>query len=181
MIRIRPIQLLILCGILFVGAIISSSVLLLSNLHRRALTESFRELNNVVLMLSEQTDRAIRATELIEDSLIERMQALGVSSPEDYERMMSGQEMHLFLKEKVAGWPHISSLTLINSKEPFSIFPGSGLPQKSMLPIESFSTCFKPIRRSIHSWASQYAIALRVLGLFISFASWQAHTANFLV
>jgi methyl-accepting chemotaxis protein len=116
MIRIRPIQLLILCGILFVGAIISSSVLLLSNLHRRALTESFRELNNVVLMLSEQTDRAIRATELIEDSLIERMQALGVSSPEDYERMMSGQEMHLFLKEKVAGWPHISSLTLINSK-----------------------------------------------------------------
>jgi methyl-accepting chemotaxis protein len=116
MMRIRPIQLLILCGILFVSAIISSSVFLLSNLHKRALTESFRELNNVVLMLSEQTDRAIRATELIEDSLIERMQALGVSSPEDYERMMSGQETQLFLKEKVAGWPHISSLTLINSK-----------------------------------------------------------------
>ena len=103
MIRIRPIQLLILCGILFVGAIISSSVLLLSNLHKRALTESFRELNNVDLMLSEQTDRAIRATELIEDSLIERMQALGISSPEDYERMMSGQEMHLFLKEQGGG------------------------------------------------------------------------------
>jgi methyl-accepting chemotaxis protein len=116
MIRIRPTQLLILCSILFVGAIISSSVLLLFNLHKRALTESFRELNNIVLILSEQTDRAIQATELIEDSLIERIQDLGVSSPEDYERIMSGHEMHLFLKEKVAGWPHISSLTLINSK-----------------------------------------------------------------
>jgi methyl-accepting chemotaxis protein len=116
MIRIRPIQLLILCGALFVGAVISTSVLLLSNLHQRALTENFRELTNVVVMLSEQSDRAIRATELLEDGLIEKIQALGVSSPEDYERVMSGHEMHLFLKEKAAGWPQIGSLTLINSK-----------------------------------------------------------------
>jgi methyl-accepting chemotaxis protein len=115
MTHIRPVQLLVLGGILFVGAIIFSAVLLLSNLHDRALTESSRELNNIVLVLSEQTDRTIRATELIEDSLIERMHALGVSSPEDYERVMSGYDMHLFLKEKVAGWPHIGSLTLINS------------------------------------------------------------------
>src|ERR1700686_2602790 len=130
MMRIRPIQLLILCGILFVGAIISSSVLLLSNLHKRALTENFRELNNIVLMLSEQTDRAIRATELLEDSLIERVQALGVASPEDYERVMSGRDMHLFLKEKVAGWPHIGSLTLINSKGNLFNFSRSWPPPK---------------------------------------------------
>jgi methyl-accepting chemotaxis protein len=116
MMYIRPAQLLTLCGLLFVGAIVSGAVLLLFNLHKRALTGSFRELNNIVLVLSEQTDRTIRATELIEDSLIERMQALGVSTPEDYERAMSGYDMHLFLKEKVAGWPHIGSLTLINSK-----------------------------------------------------------------
>src|SRR5438132_398369 len=100
MIRIRPFQLLILCGVLFVGAVISSTVLVLSNLHQRALTESSRELNNVVLVLAEQTDRAIRATELLEDSLIERIQALGVSSPETYESIMSGHDIHLFLKEK---------------------------------------------------------------------------------
>ena len=116
MMHIRPAQLLILCGLLFVGAIVSGTVLLLFNLHKRALTERSRELNNIVLVLSEQTDRTIRATELIEDNLIERIQALGVSTPEDYERTMSGYDMHLFLKEKVAGWPHIGSLTLINSK-----------------------------------------------------------------
>ena len=116
MMHIRPAQLLILCGLLFVGAIVSGTALLLFNLHKRALTERSRELNNIVLVLSEQTDRTIRATELIEDNLIERIQALGVSTPEDYERTMSGYDMHLFLKEKVAGWPHIGSLTLIDSK-----------------------------------------------------------------
>lgn len=116
MLRIRPFQLLILCGTLFIGAVIASTTLVLSNLHERALSESTRELNNIVLVLSEQTDRTIRSTELLEDSLIERMQALGVSSPENYEALMSGHEMHLFLKEKAAGWPHIGSLTLINSK-----------------------------------------------------------------
>src|SRR5207244_1941182 len=97
-------------------AVISSTVLVLSNLHQRALTESSRELNNVVLVLAEQTDRAIRATELLEDSLIERIQALGVSSPETYESVMSGHDIHLFLKEKALGWPHVGSLTLINAK-----------------------------------------------------------------
>src|SRR5664279_1371371 len=94
MLRIRPFQLLILCGLLFVGAVISSAV----------------------LVLAEQTDRAISATELLEDSLVERMQALGVSSPETYESVMSGHDMHLFLKEKAAGFAHIGSLTLINAK-----------------------------------------------------------------
>jgi hypothetical protein len=54
MTHIRPVQLLVLGGILFVGAIIFSAVLLLSNLHERALTESSRELNNIVLVLSER-------------------------------------------------------------------------------------------------------------------------------
>lgn len=116
MLRIRPFQLLILCGVLFIGAVIISTVLVLSGLHQRALSETSRELHNIVLVLSEQTDRAIRATELLEDSLIERMHTLGVSSPETYESVMSGHSMHLFLKEKAAGWPHIGSLTLINAK-----------------------------------------------------------------
>ncbi len=116
MIRIRPFQLLILCGLLFAGVVIASTTLVLSNLRERALSESSRDLNNIVLMLSEQTDRTIRSTELLEDSLIEQIHALGVSSPENYEAVMSGHDMHLFLKEKAAGWPHIGSLTLINAK-----------------------------------------------------------------
>jgi methyl-accepting chemotaxis protein len=44
------------------------------------------------------------------------MQALGIASAEDYERQMSGYNVHLMLKDKVSGWPHIGSITLINSQ-----------------------------------------------------------------
>jgi hypothetical protein len=112
----RPIRLLVLSGLLFIGTVVVAAALLLSNLQERALAEKTRELDNIVRLLSEHTDRALRATENIQNSLIERMQMLGVSLPEDYEHMMSGHDAHLFLREKVAGWPHIGSLTLINSK-----------------------------------------------------------------
>src|SRR6266702_6793551 len=81
-----------------------------------ALTAVQCELRNVALVLAEQTDRAFQTVELLEDSLIERMQALGIASPEDFERRMSGHEVHLMLKEKTSGWLHIGSITLINSE-----------------------------------------------------------------
>ena len=89
---------------------------MLLNLRNRALAESERELQNIVSILAEQTDRAFKAVALLQSSLIERMQALGVASAEDYERQMSGYDVHLTLKDKVSGWPHIGSITLINSQ-----------------------------------------------------------------
>lgn len=116
MMRLRPIRLLVLCGLLFIASVIVAASLFLSSLKERALAEKTRELSNIVLLLAEHTDRALRATENIQNNLIERIQILGVSRPDDYEHMLSGRDAHLFLKEKVAGWPHIGSLTLINAK-----------------------------------------------------------------
>src|SRR6202043_1279375 len=62
------------------------------------------------------TDRAFQAVELMESGLLERMTALGIASAEDYERLMSGYGVHQMLKDKVAGWPHVGSITLINSR-----------------------------------------------------------------
>ncbi len=101
--RVRPAALLVLAYLLLAAAIVAGSTILLSNLRDRALLERGRELNNVVLMLGEQTDRAILAVGLLEASLIERMQAQGVASAEDYERAMSGHDVHLMLKDKVSG------------------------------------------------------------------------------
>src|SRR5712692_10049441 len=114
--RLGPISLLIGCGIVLVAAIVLSTAILVSNFRDRALADSARELDNTALILAEQTDRAFKAVELIENNLVERMQALGIASAEDYERLMSGYEAHLMLKERVSGWPHIGSITLINSQ-----------------------------------------------------------------
>jgi len=43
------------------------------------------------------------------------MQALGVDTAEGYQRLMSGREVHLLLKDKAAGMPQVGSLSLFNA------------------------------------------------------------------
>jgi methyl-accepting chemotaxis protein len=114
--RVPITKLFVVCGLLLVVAIAVSTTFIVSNLRHRALADNERELSNLVSVLAEQADRAVQAVELIQSSLIERMQALGIVSAEDYERQMSGHDVHLMLKDKVSGWPHIGSITLINSQ-----------------------------------------------------------------
>jgi diguanylate cyclase (GGDEF)-like protein/PAS domain S-box-containing protein len=114
--RFRAAHLLVICGLLLCAAIVAGTVGILVDLRDRALAASERELTNTALVLAEQTDRAFQAVELMQSGLIESMNARGIASAEDYERLMSGHDVHLMLKEKVAGWPHIGSITLINSR-----------------------------------------------------------------
>ena len=114
--RSRAVPWLVICGCLLIAAIAAGTVVILSHLRERALAKTVRELQSVALVLAVQTDRAFKAVELIQTGLVERLQALGVASAEDFERVMSGHEVHLRLKDKVTGWPHIGSITLINSQ-----------------------------------------------------------------
>ena len=114
--RIRAVHLLVVCGLLLGVAVVAGAVVMLVDLRNRALAASERELANTALVLAEQTDRAFQAVELMESGLIESLNARGIASAADYERLMSGHDVHLMLKEKVAGWPHIGSITLINAQ-----------------------------------------------------------------
>jgi PAS domain-containing protein len=108
--------LLVLCGVLLATAVTTGTWGTLYNLHNRALADSSRELRNVALVLAEQIDRAFQALELVETSLMERMQTLGISSDEDYDRQMSDRVVHLMLKDKISGLPHVDAVTIINSQ-----------------------------------------------------------------
>jgi len=96
--------------------IVAGTGVILSNLRNRALADSERELQNIVLVLAEQTDRAFQALELVQKSLIERMQTLGIATSEDYERQMSSHDIHLMLKDKISGLPQVESVALFNSE-----------------------------------------------------------------
>jgi diguanylate cyclase (GGDEF)-like protein len=111
----RPILLLVLGCILLAGAVTVTTVLVLSNLRNRAIADSERELQNTALVLAAQTDRAFQAVELVESSVIERMQSLGIVSSEDFERGMSGYDTYMMLKDKLSGLPHIDAVALVNS------------------------------------------------------------------
>jgi diguanylate cyclase (GGDEF)-like protein/PAS domain S-box-containing protein len=114
--RIPAVHLLVACGLLLAAVVSAGTVGILVDLRDRALAASERELRNTASILAEQTDRAFQAVELMQSGLLERMNALGIASAEDYERAMSGYDVHRMLKDKVGNWPHIGSLTLINSR-----------------------------------------------------------------
>jgi diguanylate cyclase (GGDEF)-like protein/PAS domain S-box-containing protein len=114
--RPRPLALLLLCGILLVGTVITGTGLLLSSLRNRAITDSQREMQNIAFLLAEQADRAFQALELAQTSLLERMDALGVDSEASYAHRMSAQDVHLILKDKISGLPSVGALSLFDAQ-----------------------------------------------------------------
>src|SRR5262249_13852007 len=101
--RARPVLVLVACGFLIAGTIAVGAKLILSDLENRALANHARELQNIVLVLAEQTDRTLQAIELLQKSLIAQIQSEGVVTSAEYTRLMSSRDVHLMLKEKIRG------------------------------------------------------------------------------
>src|SRR5437899_530381 len=114
--RSRAVQLLVLCGLLLASAIWAGTSFIVASLHNGVLADNERELRNLALVLAEQTDRTFQALEVVQTSLIERSQALGVASSEDYRREMSGHDIHVLLKDKIQSMPHVDVVGLIDAE-----------------------------------------------------------------
>jgi diguanylate cyclase (GGDEF)-like protein/PAS domain S-box-containing protein len=113
--RNRPILILILCGALLIAAIAVGTLIIVDNFRQRALAESERELKNTALILAEQIDRSFQAIELVQTSVVAKIQSLEISSSEDLTRQMSGQDVHLMLKTSINGLAQVDAITLINA------------------------------------------------------------------
>ena len=111
----RPIRYLILCGVLIIAAIVAATAIMAGNLRDRALSESERELKNTALILAEQVDRSFQAVDLVQSSVVEKIQSLGIASSEDYARRMSGEDVHQMLKASTSGVAQIYAISLINA------------------------------------------------------------------
>ena len=88
---------------------------MVGNLRDRALFDSERELKNTALILAEQIDRTFQAVDLVQSSVIEKIQSLGIASSEDYARRMSGEDVHQMLKASTSGVVQIYAISLINA------------------------------------------------------------------
>jgi len=114
--RSRPVRLIVICGILLIGATIAVTGGLLLNLRDRDLAETKSVLEKMALVLAEQIDRSFQSIELIQTDVVERMQSLGIASAEDYERQMSGYDTHQRLKDRISALPHISAIVLTDAQ-----------------------------------------------------------------
>jgi diguanylate cyclase (GGDEF)-like protein len=113
--RNRPIRYLILCGVALIAAIVIGTAIMVGNLRDRALLESERELKNTALILAEQIDRTFQGIDLVQSSVLEKIQSQGIASSEDYTRRMSGEDVHQMLKASTSGLVQIYAVSLINA------------------------------------------------------------------
>src|SRR5664279_1035629 len=75
----RPIRLIIICGIILVGAVIAATAGLLLNLRDRDLADGEGDLSRLTLVLAEQIDQTFQSVELVQTAVVERMQSLGIA------------------------------------------------------------------------------------------------------
>jgi diguanylate cyclase (GGDEF)-like protein/PAS domain S-box-containing protein len=92
-----------------------STAIMVHNLRDRALSDSERELRNTALIIADQIDRSFQAVDLVQSSIIDGVQSLGIVSKEDYSRLMSTEDVHQMLKASSSGLIQIYALSLINA------------------------------------------------------------------
>lgn len=114
--HLRSFGLLMLFGLTAIIAIAGGTFVFVLDFRDRLIADKQRELRNTALVLAEQTDRAFQALELMQKAVIEHMQELGVSTSDDLDRLMSGHDSHLRLKDGISGLPHVDAVTIINAQ-----------------------------------------------------------------
>ena len=104
-----------MCAIILITAIAAGISVLVFHSRERTLADTERALNTIALLLAEQSGQTLQTLELVQNSLIDKMQSRGITSNEEYERQMSGPDVHLMLKEKIIALPHVDAIAMINS------------------------------------------------------------------
>jgi diguanylate cyclase (GGDEF)-like protein len=111
----RPIVVLVLCGAFLIALVVGVIALILSNLRHHAIDQSQQQLSATATVLARQAARDFQSIDLIEANLIEYMETLAIVSDELYARAMVGRGIHLMLKDKISGFPHIGAVMLIGA------------------------------------------------------------------
>lgn len=106
---------LIVAGGLIVGIALASAVtLMLTQLRLSAIADSARELNDLSLVLSEEVDRSLQATESTQLGVIDHVRMRRIETQDEFTVLAGGVEFHQYLRERAAGLPIIEAIGVLD-------------------------------------------------------------------
>jgi len=108
----RPVRWLILGGVVLIAAIAFGTAVMIGSFRERSLASAERELENTVMLLARHFDQQLQQLELAHTAVIRQVQSAAIATRDDFERAMSGRDVHLMLKAKIDALPHVGSLSL---------------------------------------------------------------------
>jgi signal transduction histidine kinase len=85
------------------------------DLRGAAIADYQRNTANLGIVLAEQTSRALQAVDLVVQETRERVLASGVETPEQFRRLMAGEETHHFLVDRLKNLPQAEAIILVGA------------------------------------------------------------------
>ena len=110
-----PIVWLIICGTFLVAAIIVGTIMMVGEFRERALSNSERELENMVKLLTRHFDQQFEDCEVITAGLISQMRLTEIASPDAFREQVSTAKVHQTLRAKANVSAFVGSLNLFDA------------------------------------------------------------------
>jgi diguanylate cyclase (GGDEF)-like protein/PAS domain S-box-containing protein len=140
---------------LVIATILIAVGVLLWNLRDDQIAKSEKDLESLVLVLSEQIDRTFQSIELLQRDIIERVASLDIATPAEFRARLSDEDMHHRLQARIRALPHVDALILtdpdgklVNFSRYWPLpeinFPGEQLRFKTEPALTSFAA--RPLR-----------------------------------
>jgi len=99
-----------------IGTIVGTNLIFLIHLRESALQAAEANLARYSLTLAEDSDRSFKSLDLVLSSVGDYLGRKGVTDGASYQSLMSDQETHSLLKEKIAGLPQVEAVTMVDAQ-----------------------------------------------------------------
>ena len=139
-----PIVWLIICGILLVAAIIVGTTMMVGEFRERALSNSERELENTVLLLTRHFDQQFEDCEIITTGLISQMGLSEIASPDAFREQVSTADVHQTLRAKANLSSFIGNVNLFDTD-------GQLINSSNLFPVPSINISDRPFFQTFKS------------------------------
>jgi hypothetical protein len=104
-----------LIGVAVILVTIAAAGLAILDLRQYAINTYQQEMKNLGVAFAEQTARNLQSVDLVLDQVRERVLGSGVTTPEQFERLLASEELHQFLAERLKNLPQADLLSLIGA------------------------------------------------------------------
>ena len=102
-------------GIGLLAAVVLAIGVTIWDLRHIAIVEAVSNTDNLAIVLAEQTGHSIQAVDIVLRDVQERVAALGVTTPDEFRRILASKEIYQFLRSRLDRVPQVDSLALLDA------------------------------------------------------------------
>jgi diguanylate cyclase (GGDEF)-like protein len=114
--RRSPLNWLIVGGVLLVASIVLGTAITVMSFRQRALENSGRELENMVLLLARHFDRELQNFEAVQRDLVRRTEDMAIDSRALFRRELSTEEFHRNLAAAIGSQPDSAGINVFDAR-----------------------------------------------------------------